>query len=305
MEPIRRTYGINTMATTAIMCSLALYSCGTASGPHEALPSLDIPEQSPAGATLDVSEPASSTIALDGKVTTALTNATVSVRTLKLRRGHGRDYSTIARLHRDDAVAVLHIRDDGWVKVQASGGLTGWAWGPLLNMDARKYVTEKYRGMTHILISRNQYMGPDGRVRSLAEVRGLHLRPPLHNVQLTSRYGVRKRHPVNGGHNKMHAGVDLQAEVGTAVRSAAEGVITRVTEGKHYGKFVDIRHRLGFTTRYAHLNKSLVKKGQRVKAGQVIGLSGNTGATTGPHLHFELRRSGRSVRPGTYISGLN
>lgn len=306
MDPMKQAYKINISATALIICSLAQYGCSTAHEPHETLSSqVNTPVRSAADTGPAYPETPQANLPDDTNIITARSSATVAVRTLKLRRGHGLGYSSNARLHRGDTLEVLKVREDGWVEIRTSDGLTGWAWGPLLKIQGRKYITEKYKGMTHILVSRNQYLGPDGRLRGLAELRGLRLRPPLYSIQLTSKYGIRKHHPVNGGRNKMHAGVDLLAEVGTAVRSSAHGIIARVSKGKHYGNFVDVKHRLGFTTRYAHMSRTLVRKGQKVKAGQVIGLSGNTGATTGPHLHFELHRNGRTVRPGTYISALN
>lgn len=110
--------------------------------------------------------------------------------------------------------------------------------------------------------------------------------------QLSSPYGWRARF------GRMHRGVDLRLSVGDTVRSAFTGKV-RLTkyEGKGYGYYVVVRHDNGMETVYGHLSRFLVKPGQRVKAGEPIALGGNTGRSTGPHLHFETRYMGCPVNP--------
>jgi hypothetical protein len=230
--------------------------------------------------------------------------ATVIARGVSIRKSPGTRSASMGKIPKGTGLDVIEIREDGWCHVETHEGERGYIWAPLLNIKGRKFKTARYKGMRHILVSSNYYLGPDGVKRSRLEVRGLDFKKPLKSIKLTSRYGIRKRHPVNGGRNKMHQGVDLKARVGTAVRAAASGVVKSVRRGSNYGKYVDIKHKLGFTTRYAHLSRALVYKGQRVKAGQLIARSGNTGATTGPHLHFELHKRGRSVNPIRHISAL-
>lgn len=109
---------------------------------------------------------------------------------------------------------------------------------------------------------------------------------------VTSPYGFRKTF------GRMHKGVDLKLRVGDTVRCAFDGKI-RITkyEGKGYGYYVVIRHDNGLETVYGHLSKFLVKPNQLVKAGQPIALGGNTGHSTGPHLHFETRFMGLAINP--------
>lgn len=97
--------------------------------------------------------------------------------------------------------------------------------------------------------------------------------------------------PKGSGVTKPHNGVDVAMPVGTIVKAMADGIVTAVkTTSGGYGKRVDIRHNDGSTARYAHLsNNNMVKEGQRVSAGQPVALSGNTGSSTGPHLHMEFR----------------
>ncbi len=119
------------------------------------------------------------------------------------------------------------------------------------------------------------------------------------DVALSSSYGLR-RDPFTGRWQR-HNGVDLAASAGSAVFPAKAGsVVSSGWEGG-YGRMVVIRHDDGLETRYAHLSKSLVKAGDTVEAGQPIAEVGSTGRSTGPHLHFEVRRNGRAIDPNPYI----
>ena len=94
-----------------------------------------------------------------------------------------------------------------------------------------------------------------------------------------------------------HNGVDFATPIGTPVLSTGDGIVTRVRNHPFAGIYVEIEHSTTFKTRYLHLNRALVKPGQRVTRGQRIALSGNTGRSTGPHLHFELHVNNRPVNP--------
>lgn len=119
---------------------------------------------------------------------------------------------------------------------------------------------------------------------------------PVHSTYVTSHWGYRPA-PING----MHNGVDIAVPVGTSVRASSTGVVTMAGWYGNYGYCVDIRHSDGSMTRYGHLNSIAVTYGQTVTQGQVIAYSGNTGYSTGPHLHFEIRINGQSVNPLNYI----
>lgn len=118
-------------------------------------------------------------------------------------------------------------------------------------------------------------------------------------IVVTSKYGYRK-HPISRRWC-LHHGIDLRAKVGTRVYAVKSGKVIFVGRNGGYGKMVIIKHADGFTTRYGHLYKIYVNHGQRVRKGTAIGLSGNTGYSTGPHLHFEIRYRGRSIDPAGYI----
>ena len=117
---------------------------------------------------------------------------------------------------------------------------------------------------------------------------------------LTSKYGYRP-HPITGRW-RMHEGIDLRAAVGTRVYASKGGRVIFAGRKGGYGKLVGIEHEGNFTTWYGHLSRIRVKTGQKVNQGKVIGLSGNTGISTGPHLHFEIRYKGRSEKPTKYIT---
>lgn len=98
-----------------------------------------------------------------------------------------------------------------------------------------------------------------------------------------------------------HPGVDLAVPVGSDVRAAGGGVVRQVGEEPSYGLFVMVQHPEGYLTMYGHLSRVLVAQNDMVRAGQVIALSGNTGRSTAPHLHFEIRLGGRSIDPLTLV----
>lgn len=106
---------------------------------------------------------------------------------------------------------------------------------------------------------------------------------------------------VNG--NRYHGGLDIAANMGTPVVAARSGVVTRAGWWGSYGNVVVLDHGDGTETRYAHLSAVTVRVGQGLRQGDVLGRVGSTGASTGPHLHFEVRFDGRAVDPLPYLQG--
>jgi murein DD-endopeptidase MepM/ murein hydrolase activator NlpD len=98
-------------------------------------------------------------------------------------------------------------------------------------------------------------------------------------------------------YSEAHSGLDVALPVGTQIRAAGAGLVVEVGENAEYGMFVRLQHDGGLETLYAHNSRIEVPSGARVPAGQVIALSGNTGRSTAPHLHFEVRRGGNAVDP--------
>ena len=116
---------------------------------------------------------------------------------------------------------------------------------------------------------------------------------------ISSGFGYR-RDPFNG-HAAMHAGLDFRAPYGAPIRAAADGTVSFVGQKSGYGNVVEVSHGNGMITRYAHMSRFGSRMGQDVKAGEVIGAIGNSGRSTGPHLHFELRINGRAVNPRPFL----
>lgn len=123
---------------------------------------------------------------------------------------------------------------------------------------------------------------------------------PVSGGYYSSNYGYRLD-PITG-HSEFHTGVDIVAGIGTKVMAAAGGVVSYSGTMPEYGNVVDVDHDNGLTSRYAHLSKRLVKAGDVVMKGQLIALVGNTGRTTGPHLHFEVREKGIPLNPNKFLA---
>jgi murein DD-endopeptidase MepM/ murein hydrolase activator NlpD len=117
--------------------------------------------------------------------------------------------------------------------------------------------------------------------------------------RLTSGFGERPS-PFTG-RLEFHAGIDIANRTGTQIMAAGKGTVTFTGYKKGYGYLVTIDHGYGFTTNYAHLSQILVEAGQKVEKGEVIAKMGNTGRSTGPHLHFEILKEGEPVDPLQYL----
>ncbi|WP_457593300.1 peptidoglycan DD-metalloendopeptidase family protein [Hydrogenimonas sp.] len=130
------------------------------------------------------------------------------------------------------------------------------------------------------------------------EIEGFIFRKPVNHVRITSRFTLRRYHPVLKRY-RAHLGVDFGGRTGTPVMAAADGRVSYAGRLGGYGNVIKIRHRDGFMTLYAHLHKFRrgIRRGKYVKKGQVIGYIGSTGMSTGPHLHFGLYKNGRPVNP--------
>jgi murein DD-endopeptidase MepM/ murein hydrolase activator NlpD len=123
---------------------------------------------------------------------------------------------------------------------------------------------------------------------------------PVRGTNFTSGYGVRSD-PFRG-RAAMHAGIDLAGPIGTPIYATADATVGRSEYNSGgYGNLVELEHGHGIQTRYGHLSKSLVSAGQKVKRGDVIGLMGSTGRSTGSHLHYEVRIDGKAVNPIPFL----
>lgn len=122
---------------------------------------------------------------------------------------------------------------------------------------------------------------------------------PVKGTALTSGYGVRSD-PFRG-RAAMHAGIDLAGPVGTPIYATADATVDRAQWANGYGNLIELNHGRGIQTRYGHLTRSIVRAGQRVKRGDLIGYMGSTGRSTGSHLHYEVRIDGKAVNPVPFM----
>ncbi|WP_245831980.1 M23 family metallopeptidase [Solemya velesiana gill symbiont] len=126
---------------------------------------------------------------------------------------------------------------------------------------------------------------------------------PVKKGWISSRYGYRKD-PFTGK-NAFHHGVDIAGKKDSDVFAVASGVVTFAGEQSGYGYLVEIRHADGYATKYGHNSKIFVEAGDLVTKGQVIGSLGSTGRSTGPHVHFEIVRNGKTLNPSKYLRKIN
>lgn len=136
--------------------------------------------------------------------------------------------------------------------------------------------------------------------QKLEALRPLPLGYPVKTSAVSSGFGARLD-PVNG-EKAFHDGVDLRGNFGAMVKATAEGKVIEKGYNDDYGWYVMIDHGNNFTTLYAHNQKVLANQGDLVVRGQTIALLGSTGRTTGPHLHYEIRRNNRPVNPNKYLN---
>ncbi len=113
-------------------------------------------------------------------------------------------------------------------------------------------------------------------------------------------FGLRV-HPVTGRRD-MHRGVDISNDIGTPIYATADGVVTKTTFQRNMGNYVELRHGFGYVTHYGHLSRFLVHVGDEVKKGQIIALMGDTGRTTGPHVHYEVLQYGKYRNPWYFLN---
>lgn len=118
--------------------------------------------------------------------------------------------------------------------------------------------------------------------------------------KITAEFGMRF-HPILHI-NKMHTGIDIRVPLDTPVYAMADGIVIISESYPNYGNLIGIDHGCGIISLYAHNSKLLVLEGEWVKKGQMITRSGSTGYSTGPHLHFEVRKNGKPINPRTYFT---
>jgi murein DD-endopeptidase MepM/ murein hydrolase activator NlpD len=161
-------------------------------------------------------------------------------------------------------------------------------------------LAARYRGQVGDLAG-FRFTDPDGHTdyynRDGQSLRKTFLKSPLRFSRISSRFGNR-RHPILRA-RRMHHGIDYVAPTGTPVSCVADGRVTAAGWSGGYGRLVEVSHPEGYTTRYGHLSRFHrgIRRGAAVTQGQTIGYVGSSGMSTGPHLHYEVRKFGSSVNP--------
>ncbi|WP_420507436.1 peptidoglycan DD-metalloendopeptidase family protein [Nitratireductor aquimarinus] len=163
--------------------------------------------------------------------------------------------------------------------------------GPLLTSASALAFEDQVRDLDDALSRLNDIKG---------KARALPLANPVPGAQITSRFGSR-RDPFLG-RRAHHSGMDFRARTGAPIHAAGVGTVIKSGWNGGYGRMVEIDHGNGLTTRYAHMSKLLVKKGEKVEPGTLIGKVGSSGRSTGPHLHYEVRKGGTAINPSQFIT---
>ncbi|MEQ1944203.1 M23 family metallopeptidase [Mesorhizobium sp. VNQ89] len=185
-----------------------------------------------------------------------------------------------------DAIAGA-LQDAGLeVDVNAEAGIGG----PLVAVDTPALFDTKVKELDEAL---------DMLDRMKTEVRGLPIANPSPGHLVSSTFGVR-RDPLLGT-PAMHSGMDFRAPTGSDIHVTAAGTVVSAGWNGGYGRMVEVRHAGGFTTRYAHMSKILVREGQELAPGDIVGKVGSSGRSTGPHLHYEIHRDGKAVNPVRFL----
>ena len=143
-----------------------------------------------------------------------------------------------------------------------------------------------------------EYINSDGTIINSNKKVAMFIQP-ISYKKISSPFGLRT-HPITG-RTKFHTGADLKANIGTPVKASAGGIVTKASYFSGYGNYISINHAGGLKTSYAHLSKILVRPGQHVTQGQLIAYSGNSGNSTGPHLHYELSKNGKFINPMSFV----
>ena len=151
------------------------------------------------------------------------------------------------------------------------------------------FIEDKDQDRDELLLKTDQY---------LKTIRFLPIGKPVKG-SISSPYGKRKD-PLNKK-SAFHTGIDFKAKRGDKIRATADGVVIKAFKNGGHGNYVMIDHGNGYTTSFSHLQKFKVHRGDKIKRGQVIGLVGNTGRSTGPHLHYELALNGKTINPYKFM----
>ncbi len=197
--------------------------------------------------------------------------------------------SELAENAYETADAISSALEDAGLKADAGDGKSAMG-GPLVPLDSPALFDDKVKELDEAL---------DLLDRMKSHARSLPISNPSPGSTVSSSFGVRTDPML--GMPAMHSGIDFRATTGAPARVTAAGTVVKAGWNGGYGRMVEVEHPNGFTTRYAHLSKILVKEGQQLSAGDVVGNGGSSGRSTGPHLLYEIRRNGTAINPVRFL----
>ncbi len=209
-----------------------------------------------------------------------------------LRAIEDQQFDRVAALADDayqTAETITDTLSDAGLPVDIDTGKSGVG-GPFVAVDSATRFDNKVRELDDAL---------DLLDRVKKHAKALPIASPAPGRAISSSFGVRKD-PLLGT-PAMHSGMDFRAPMGAPIRATAAGVVVSAGWNGGYGKMVEIDHGGGYTTRFAHMSRIDVKEGDRIQVGDVVGRVGSTGRSTGPHLHYEVRRNGDAVDPVRFL----
>jgi murein DD-endopeptidase MepM/ murein hydrolase activator NlpD len=197
--------------------------------------------------------------------------------------------TTLAANAYDKADQIADALEAAGLPVDADYGKQGMG-GPLIPIDSATAFDSKVKELDEAL----------DQLDALKKKANLYpLANPAPGEPITSGFGIRKD-PLLGT-LALHSGIDFRSPIGSPARATAPGVVTSAGWAGGYGRMVEVDHGNGFSTRYGHLSRIDVKVGDRVKRGSVLGQTGSSGRSTGPHLHYEVRRNGDAIDPLAFL----
>jgi len=197
--------------------------------------------------------------------------------------------NAIAQDAYETADAISEALEDAGLKAEAGDDRNAMG-GPLVAVESPALFDSKVKELDEAL---------DLLDRMKSQARSLPISNPSPGHSVSSTFGVRPD-PLLGS-PAMHSGMDFRAPSGSPVRVTADGTVISAGWNGGYGRMVEVQHANGFTTRYAHLSKIEVSEGQKLSAGDIVGKVGSSGRSTGPHLHYEVRRNGDALNPIRFI----
>lgn len=197
--------------------------------------------------------------------------------------------NTLAEDAYQTADAISSALEDAGLRIEKGDDVGGMG-GPLLAIDNPAFFDTKVKELDEAI---------DLLDRVKSEALSLPISNPSPGHSISSTFGVRKD-PLLGT-PAMHSGLDFRAPMGSPARVTASGTVISAGWNGGYGRMVEVQHANGFTTRYGHLSKILVKEGQKLSTGDVVGKVGSSGRSTGPHLHYEVRRHGDALNPVRFL----